>query len=148
MHTQLTSKRSCTYITKTPYVVSAWKDALNSANLTDLFPNLIHDITYGSPIGNLPPLNTMFIPKNRGLASVGELPSGLVPGHFCWTRDPTVPSLTQFLGLGPGLPQTIYISLVLVQTGSRQSLHILFIYLSKIKDSGLMWDGMASSSHW
>ena len=54
-----------------------------------------------------------------------------------------VPSLTQFLGLGPGPPRTIYIGLVPVQTGSRRSLHILFIYLFKIEDSGLMWDGVA-----
>ena len=73
--------------------------------------------------------------------SVGEVRSGLVPGHFCRTRDLTVPSLTQFLGLGPGPPQTIYIGLVLVQTGSRRSLHILFIYLFKIEDGRLVWDG-------
>ena len=78
--------------------------------------------------------------------SVGEVRSGLVPGHFCQTGDPTVPSLTQFLGPGPGLPRTIYIGLVLVQTQSRQSLHILFIYLFKIEDGGLVWDGVASSS--
>ena len=76
-------------------------------------------------------------------SSVGEVQSGLVPGHFCRTGDPTVPSLTQFLGL----PWTVYIGLVLVQTGSRQSLHILFIYLFKIEDGGLVWDGTASSSH-
>ena len=74
-------------------------------------------------------------------ASVGEVWSGPVPGHFCRTGDPTVPSLTQFLGPGPGLPRTIYIGLVPVQTGSRRSLHILFIYLFKIEDSGLVWDG-------
>ena len=56
-------------------------------------------------------------------------------------------SLTQFLGSGLGLPWTIYISLVPVQTGSRWSLHILFIYLFKIEDSTLVWDSMASSSH-
>ena len=75
--------------------------------------------------------------------SVGEVRSGPVPGHFCWTGDPTVPSLTQFLGPGPGPPRTIYIGLVPVQTGSRRSLHILFIYLFKIKDGGLVWDGTA-----
>ena len=57
-----------------------------------------------------------------------------------------VPSLTQFLGLGQGPPWTVYISLVPVQTGSRWSLHILFIYLFKIKDGELMWDGTSSSS--
>ena len=79
-------------------------------------------------------------------ASVGEVRSGLVPGHFCQTGDQTVQSLTKFLGLGPGLPWTVYIGLVPVQTGSRQSLHYLFIYLFKIEDGGLVWDGTASSS--
>ena len=74
-------------------------------------------------------------------SSVGEVRSGPVPGHFCWTGDLTVPSLTQFLGPGLGPPRTVYIGLVLVQTGSRRSLHILFIYLFKIEDSGLVWDG-------
>ena len=78
--------------------------------------------------------------------SVGEVQSGPVPGHFCWTGDRMVPSLTQFLGLGLGPPQTAYIGLVPVQTGSRRSLHILFIYLFKIEDGGLMWDSTASSS--
>ena len=34
--------------------------------------------------------------------SVGEVRSGLVPGHFCRTGDRTVQSLTKFLGPGPG----------------------------------------------
>ena len=81
--------------------------------------------------------------------SIGEVWSGPVPGHFFQTRDRTVWSLTKILGLGLGLPQTIYIDRSgphpdPVQT---QSLHILFIYLFKNKDSGLMWDGVASSSH-
>ena len=57
-----------------------------------------------------------------------------------------VPSLTQFLGPGPGPPRTVYIGLVPVQTGSRRSLHYLFNYLFKIEDGGLVWDGTASSS--
>ena len=36
------------------------------------------------------------------LSSVGEVRSGPVPGHFCWTGDRTVWSLTKFLGPGPG----------------------------------------------
>ena len=78
--------------------------------------------------------------------SVGEVRSGLVLGHFCQTRDRTVRSLTKFLGPGLGLPQTVYIGLVLVQTGSRRSLHYLFLYLFKIEDGGLVWDSAASSS--
>ena len=78
--------------------------------------------------------------------SVGEVRSGPVPGHFCWTGDRTVQSLTKFLGPGPGLPWTVYIGLVPAQTRSRRSLHYLFIYLFKIEDGGLVWDSMASSS--
>ena len=75
------------------------------------------------------PIRATWPPTDACRASVGEVRSGLVPGHFCWTRDPMVPSLTQFLGPGPGLPRTVYISLVLVQTRSRQSCTFyLFIY--------------------
>ena len=34
--------------------------------------------------------------------SVGEVRSGLVPGHFCQTGDQTVQSLMKYLGPGPG----------------------------------------------
>ena len=47
------------------------------------------------------------------------------------------------LGLITGPDQT---SPTIVQTRSRQSLHILFIYLFKIEDGGLVWDGTVSSS--
>ena len=43
--------------------------------------------------------------------SVGEVWSGPVPGHFCWTGDWTVHSQTKFPGPGPGPPGTIYIGL-------------------------------------
>ena len=52
--------------------------------------------------------------------------------------DSLVPD--KIFGTGTGTIQTIYISLVPVQT---QSLHILFIYLFKIEDGGLVWDGAA-----
>ena len=35
-----------------PYVPEAWRLALDCTRLTQLFPNLIHDLTYGSPIKN------------------------------------------------------------------------------------------------
>ena len=38
--------------------------------------------------------------------------------------------------------------LVPVQTGTRRSLHYLFIYLFKIEDGRLVWDSVASSSRW
>ena len=60
------------------------------------------------------------MPSWAGLVfSVGEVWSGPVPGHFCQTRDQTVQSLTKILGPGPGLPWTVYIGLVPVQTQSR-----------------------------
>src|SRR5882724_3078738 len=33
-------------------------------DLTDSYPNLIHDLSFGSPIGNLPPIDFTFIPNN------------------------------------------------------------------------------------
>ena len=58
------------YILVTPYFVTAWKDALATANLTHSFPNLVHDISHGSPIGNPPPLLHTFIPNNLSLANI------------------------------------------------------------------------------
>jgi len=58
------------YIHTTPYNPSAWHTALASSNLLSLFPNLIHDLTYGSPIGNPPPLSKVFLPKNLPSANI------------------------------------------------------------------------------
>ena len=41
-------------------------------------------------------------------ASVGEVQSGPVRGHFCQTGDRTVRSQTKFLGPGPGPPGTVW----------------------------------------
>jgi len=49
------------YRTITPYNPDGWKLALLSSGLTHSFPNLVHDMTYGVPIGNLPPLTHTFI---------------------------------------------------------------------------------------
>ena len=46
------------YILPTPYKPTTWKLTLFHANLQPCFPNLIHDLTYGSPIGNPPPLSS------------------------------------------------------------------------------------------
>ena len=46
VHAPATDLRKVLYIVRTPYFVSAWKDALDSSNLTCLFPNLVYDITY------------------------------------------------------------------------------------------------------
>ena len=45
---------------------------------------------------------TLYMPLPLPSTSVGEVRSGLVPGHFCRTGDRTVRSLTKFLGPGPG----------------------------------------------
>ena len=50
------------YIHTTPYNPTTWHTALASSNLLSLFPNLVHDLTYSSPIGNPPPLSKIFLP--------------------------------------------------------------------------------------
>ena len=52
------------YIHTTPYNADSWSVALTLCNLTSDFPNLVHDIKSGSPIGNPPPLSTTFLPRN------------------------------------------------------------------------------------
>ena len=52
------------YIHTTPYNADGWSAALTLCNLTSDFPNLVHDIKFGSPIGNPPPLLTTFLPRN------------------------------------------------------------------------------------
>ena len=56
----------CTVLlhTPSPYKPDGWKEALESCNITSLFPILVQDIVYGSPIGNLPPITHTFIPDN------------------------------------------------------------------------------------
>ena len=54
------------------YIPSGWHHALSSCSLHSQFPNLIDDITYGSPIGNPLHLRCTFIPDN--LASVKLMP--------------------------------------------------------------------------
>jgi hypothetical protein len=57
----------------TPYVYSAWENALSAAKLSLKYPNLVHDLRYGSPIGNPPPLTETFIPPN--MPSAYQFPS-------------------------------------------------------------------------
>ena len=40
------------------------QDFLTISNLLPSFPNLVHDITYGFPIDNPPPLSRIFLPPN------------------------------------------------------------------------------------
>jgi len=43
---------------------------LSKAKITQLYPNLIHDLTHCSPIGNPPLLQYMFIPNNLPSANI------------------------------------------------------------------------------
>ena len=58
------------YIHTTPYNPAGWRVALEHWTLSDTFPNLIHDIIHGSPIGNPPPLTSTFLPQNLPSASL------------------------------------------------------------------------------
>src|SRR5882724_3946462 len=87
-----TKSKYILYKIVTPYYVMAWHLALQHADLLHLFPNLVHDLTYGSPIGNLPPLSHTFIPNNLGSANIDpaymdsfleeEVTSGHMDGLF------------------------------------------------------------------
>src|SRR5882724_13572428 len=57
----------------TPYKPEGWRQALSSAGLTHSFPHLVHDIIYGSPIANLPPLTYTFIPANLKSADIDPI---------------------------------------------------------------------------
>ena len=57
----------------TPYKPEGWRQALSSAGLTHSFPHLVHDIIYGSPISNPPPLTYTFIPANLKSADIDPI---------------------------------------------------------------------------
>jgi len=61
---------SVLYKVVTPYISTAWSRALVDANLTDSYPNLVHDLSFGSPIGNPPLINFTFIPDNLPSAKI------------------------------------------------------------------------------
>jgi len=60
----ITDLNKILYIRMCPYNPTSWHDALSNCDLSSYFPNLVHDITYGSPIGNPPALTSSFIPGN------------------------------------------------------------------------------------
>ena len=49
------------YMHTTPYIASNWEAALDLCNISHLFPNLINNIIFRSPIGYPPPLTTTFL---------------------------------------------------------------------------------------
>ncbi|SJK98561.1 uncharacterized protein ARMOST_01829 [Armillaria ostoyae] len=65
----LTTERRSALVTEahkvvTPYNAEEWERALKKYNLSQKYPNLVFDLTYGSPIGDPPPLHSTFIPPN------------------------------------------------------------------------------------
>jgi len=52
------------YKVVTPYISSAWNQALFDANITQTYPNLVQDFYFRSPISNPPPIDFTFIPNN------------------------------------------------------------------------------------
>src|SRR5882724_10109443 len=63
-----------------PYKPATWLVALSSSNLLSAFPNLVHDLTYGSPIGNPPPLSKHFLPPNLSSANIHPI---LIEQELC-----------------------------------------------------------------
>jgi len=68
-----TDHASVLYRAITPYKLDDWRWALSSTGLTHSFLNLLHDITYSTPIGNPPPLTHIFIPSNLKSANIDLL---------------------------------------------------------------------------
>ena len=65
-----TSLMRILYIHVIPYVPKAWHQALLNAKLLDAVPNLVHDLNYGSPISNPPPLLELSLPGNLPSANI------------------------------------------------------------------------------
>ena len=64
LHAQEIDLHKVLYKVVTLYIPTTWNQALLNANLTHAYPNLIHELSFGSPIGNPPPINFTFTPKN------------------------------------------------------------------------------------
>ena len=58
------------YKVVTQYILTAWNQALTNRNLIKSYPNLIHNLSSGSPIGNSHPINFTFIPDNIPSAKI------------------------------------------------------------------------------
>jgi len=80
------------YIIPTPYKAEVWHHTLIEAKRLSDFPNLMHDISHSSPIGNPPPLSSIFLPNNLSSATLhpeiidqelcSEVLSGCMSGPF------------------------------------------------------------------
>src|SRR5882724_6446965 len=84
----------------TPYIPAGWHHVLHDLNIAHLFPLLVNDITYGSPIGNPLPLCHTFIPANLSSALnlphiiddeiTAKLSAGIMPGPFSLDKASTI----------------------------------------------------------
>jgi len=70
LHVPEINLTSILYKVVTPYISTVWSRALVNVNLTDSYPNLVHDLSFGSPIGNPPPIDFTFIPNNLHSAKI------------------------------------------------------------------------------
>jgi len=70
---QETDLRRVLYRTITPYRPDTLRLAILATGITHLFPNLVHDITHGVPIGNPPPLTFTLSPNNLRSANIDPL---------------------------------------------------------------------------
>jgi hypothetical protein len=66
----VTDIKSILYSIPTPYKPEGWRRALHKAGITHLFPNLVHNLTYSSPIGSPPPLTYFFTTNNLASANL------------------------------------------------------------------------------
>ncbi|KAK6967055.1 hypothetical protein R3P38DRAFT_3509002 [Favolaschia claudopus] len=76
----------------TPYHAAGWFAALRDCNLLERYPNLVHDISFGSPIGNPPTPSFTFIPSNMPTTDLnpsfidnylaGEVAAGRMSGPY------------------------------------------------------------------
>ena len=102
------------------YILTAWHQALLKANITHTYPNLIHNYSFGSPIGNPPPINFTFILKNLPSADIQpeyimniineEIMSGHMDGPFTIEEARTIYGghfWTCYLGLVEELGLTV-----------------------------------------
>jgi hypothetical protein len=49
----------------TPYNPLAFERALDAANLTHMYPDLVHNLTYGFPLGDVAPITETYTPPNH-----------------------------------------------------------------------------------
>jgi hypothetical protein len=117
-----------------PYQPSMWQLALHDANIHTHYPNLVHDLTYESPIGNPPRLEQTFILPNLPSAKLNpiyilhslseEVASGHMDGPF------SIPEVHHIFG---GHFCTLPLGLV-EKAGSTTEFHLIR-HLSKLNAS-------------